>query len=68
MIKITDDIYTEEYEIKRVFGSFFDNIENISQSEFDNCINHAKEKKWENWQSAFERWKEKGMIPFETIE
>ena len=67
-VKISGNIYTDYKQIRRLFGDLINDIDEITQSEFDDCINYAKEKDWQNWQSGFESWKEKGKIPFETIE
>ena len=66
--RLSENITTTKESVINIFGDFLGNIENISQAEFDDCIDYAKEKGWENWRIAWENWKEKDEIPFEDIE
>ena len=68
MISLSDNSNSNVAMFKKIFGDFFDDIEQISISEFAEMINLCEEKNFKRWKSYLEKCKEKGELITEDIE
>ena len=63
MIIISDRVYTDQKMLENIFGHLLEDFNNITPTEFDACIDHARLNNWESWETGFTEWKTLGYIP-----